>query len=76
MNTDVNYFYNLFIRKEKKTIKLDSTRSFAAPFVGFAFKIEVNSINRFLLIIDLNLGWWSKYKYNTINICTCLSRWC
>jgi hypothetical protein len=38
----VFFFYKLFIRKEKKTIKLDPTRSFAAPFVGFAFKIEVN----------------------------------
>jgi hypothetical protein len=32
---------NFYYRKDKKTIKLDSTRSFAAPFVGFAFKIEV-----------------------------------
>jgi elongation factor G len=31
--------------KEKKTIKLDSTRSFAAPFVGFAFKIEAGGRN-------------------------------
>jgi hypothetical protein len=42
-------FSKLLIRKEKKTIKLDSTRSFAAPFVGFAFKIEVN-----LMIVLVN----------------------
>ena len=34
-------FPRISFRKEKKTIKLDPARSFAAPFVGFAFKIEV-----------------------------------
>ena len=37
---------DLWFRKEKKTIKLDPTRSFNAPFVGFAFKIEVKIENR------------------------------
>jgi elongation factor G len=32
----------LAFSKEKKMIKLDPARSFAAPFVGFAFKIEVS----------------------------------
>lgn len=45
------FLCKLFIRKEKKTIKLDPTRSFAAPFVGFAFKIEVCRIDRFIFII-------------------------
>jgi hypothetical protein len=39
--SEIKLFEISVIRKDKKTIILNPARSFSAPFVGFAFKIEV-----------------------------------